>query len=610
MGEPIALPAGVRLVHIGPHKTGTTALQRAMHRSREALHEQGVHYAYPTVQAYKPAIGLTGLRGRRGGPVAGPEDWNVLVEEVRAAGEMRVVVSSESLANADTEHIVQLRDDLGADRVHVVRMVRRYDKLVPSQWQQQLLNGRRISLDGFCTRLLDPDSSFWLRHGFATLTRRWAEVVGPDNLTVVVVDEDDPRWLLHVFERMLSLRDGTLPLPPGRPNRSLSLAEAETLRKVNVAIAKAGWSDRVIHHYVREGVSAGFKRIPSDARAGRPRLSRDLHERLAAATSRDVDDLLALGVHVVGDVGRLAIPPWQGDDGQGSNGPVTLAPASVASAVLGVVRMAEDPVPLYGTPGAATSPASGASEGVRARLRPRRPVTMLAPEGAAGDFARGDGADGPGAHTGRAGRVLLTVVPPWQLLAARWQAGLLDGDVTEYAAWLDDHPEAWELPDLLAQARGLATPRRITVVVGDARFPGTWTESAAGVRRDRLPDVRRSLLTWPEAEWLRELNVRAREDGLPDERRRHALAGALRWALGHQPGTDPGAHPLRGDQLARAQALGRELRTALEHARVDVRGDLDELTGLRPATAPPRLAPRPASWPILGAIASADVRRA
>jgi hypothetical protein len=485
---------------------------------------------------------------------------------------------------------------------------------VPSQWQQQLLNGRRISLDGFCTRLLDPDSSFWQRHGFATLTRRWAEVVGPDNLTVVVVDEDDPRWLLHVFERMLSLRDGTLPLPPGRPNRSLSLAEAETLRKVNIAIAKAGWSDRVIHHYVREGVSAGFKRIPSDAGAGRPRLSRDLHERLAAATSRDVDELLALGVHVVGDVSRLTIPPWQDDDGQGSNG-VTLAPASVASAVLGVVRMAEDPVPLSGTPGAgtaaaATPAAAVTSEGVRARLLPRRSVTMLAPEGAAGDFARADGADGPAARRGRAGRVLLTVVPPWQVLAGRWQARLLDGEVTEYAAWLDGHPEAWELPDLLARARGLATPRRITVVVGDARFPSSWTETTAGLRRGGLSEVRRSLLTWPEAEWLRELNVRAREDGLPDERRRQALAGALRWTLGHQPGTDPGAHPLEGDQLARAQALGRELRSALEQARVDVLGDLDELTGLRSATAPPRLAPRPASWPILGAIASADVRRA
>ena len=39
-GSPI--PEGARLVHIGPHKTGSTAIQVALHSARDRLGEHGV----------------------------------------------------------------------------------------------------------------------------------------------------------------------------------------------------------------------------------------------------------------------------------------------------------------------------------------------------------------------------------------------------------------------------------------------------------------------------------------------------------------------------------------------------------------------------------------
>lgn len=609
MGDPIALPPGVRLVHIGPHKTGTTALQRALHHSRSELHEQGVHYAYPTLQAYRPAISLTGRRGRRGGPVSDPADWDALVDEVRAAGDMRVVVSSESFANAETADIARLRDDLGADRLHVVRMVRRYDRLAPSQWQQGLLNGRRVSLDRFCAKLLQPDSQFWRRHGFATLTRHWADVVGPENVSVVVVDESDPRWLLHVFERMLELRDGTLPLPTERANRSLSLAEAETLRQVNLAIAEQGWSDRVFHRYVREGASAGFKRLAADAEAGRPQLPREVHEMLREVTGHHVQELLGLGVRVVGDVDLLRIPPWAevGHDG-GSSEPVSVSPAAVASAAAGVVRMAEEPVPLDGKPAPSTADGTARDGGrLRRALPVRRRFVHLVPRGPAGDFARrtsGPRLLEPG--QGRARRVLLTLVPPWQELAGQWQAHLAGGGTTGYADWLSGRPEAWALPDAIAEAADLVGPSRVVAVLADARFPSGWVTAVSDLVGSTA-SAGRSLLTWAEAEWLRELNLRIGTGaGLEEDRVRVLRAGAISWALAHEPTDDPGAHPLEGELLARAESLGRERRSALEGAGVEVLGDLDDLSHLRPARATARLSPRAASWPLLGVIASSD----
>lgn len=40
----LLLPPGTRLLHIGPHKTGTTALQVALSKARANLESQGVRY--------------------------------------------------------------------------------------------------------------------------------------------------------------------------------------------------------------------------------------------------------------------------------------------------------------------------------------------------------------------------------------------------------------------------------------------------------------------------------------------------------------------------------------------------------------------------------------
>ncbi|MET8242962.1 hypothetical protein ABZV31_00100 [Streptomyces sp. NPDC005202] len=42
--RPVALPAGTRLLHIGPHKTGTTAVQGALFAARDAMRAHGVEF--------------------------------------------------------------------------------------------------------------------------------------------------------------------------------------------------------------------------------------------------------------------------------------------------------------------------------------------------------------------------------------------------------------------------------------------------------------------------------------------------------------------------------------------------------------------------------------
>ncbi|MFT4085086.1 MAG: hypothetical protein QM638_21100 [Nocardioides sp.] len=495
MTPELLLPANVRLVHIGPHKTGTTALQHAMDARREEMHDQGAHYLGRTVQAYRQAVGLIGHRGRRGGPRADPKAWTDLVAECAAYDDYRVVASSESFANADHEAILRLRDDLGPDRLHVVRMVRRYDKLLPSQWQQRLVNGSPATFEPWLRELTeDPDHGFWRRHGFGRLTESWARVVGPENLTVVVVNEGDRTWLSSVFESFLGLRDRTLQVADRSANRSLTSDEAEVLRLVNASFRNNGWSDRAQYRYLRYGVSDTMRELPRDPAAQTPRLPLEYVERCLEWTARDVDELTSLGVRIVGDLGWLEPPieprPQAAESGPAESGPAEPEPAGPPRISVSATAAYADTViaasrktrpPLYDEP----RPASTAP------LDPRAILRRMAP--------------GP-----RVGSVLVTA--PWIAAAVGWQLALLDREDVDFATWLSRAPAQSALLD-------------------------GWLSTADTRRVDLLaePSAEQQFLGWPQAIVLHGLVVRAAEEGWDATTwLRFVEQGIVGWMLSHR----------------------------------------------------------------------------
>src|SRR5699024_9517272 len=89
----LLLPEGARLLHIGPHKTGTSALQGAMHQAHAALGQHGVRIAGAAPRPSRAVWAVTGSSGPLGAPTARMEHWDRLVGEVASAGEQRVVIS-------------------------------------------------------------------------------------------------------------------------------------------------------------------------------------------------------------------------------------------------------------------------------------------------------------------------------------------------------------------------------------------------------------------------------------------------------------------------------------------------------------------------------------
>lgn len=308
-----ALPPRAVLLHVGPHKTGTTAVQRSVFDARKALAGHGVVVPYDEPHprsAVRAAIGhAAGSRGREASMAA----WRAVADRVRRAQGERAFVSSEMLATADDERIAAIVGDLGADRVWVVITLRSLSHVLPSQWQQHLRNRETLSFDAWLERVLRQPTSraaedFWARHDHGALVRRWADRVGADRVVVVVADDRRPEHLLRCFERLLGAPGGTLREGP-RTNRSFTVGEAELVRLLNLEASARSLPDADYTRLIRDDLCHRLQARtppPGDARLRLPAVARDAVVQRQAAI---VEEVRASGARVVGDLERLRVEP-------------------------------------------------------------------------------------------------------------------------------------------------------------------------------------------------------------------------------------------------------------------------------------------------------------
>ena len=333
---------GTRLLHIGPHKTGTSAIQGALYLARERLAAKGVVYPGQGRTILWPILAVTGQPPLRGEPTPKISYWENLTGQIAAAGDQRVVLSSEFFSQADDATARRVVTDLGGDRVHVVVTLRSLTRILPSQWQQYIQNGFHFGYHEWLEGILsDPPSTptpgFWLRHRHDELVARWAAVTGKENLTVVVIDESDRLMLLRVFESMLGLPDGFLVPEEKAANRSLTAAEVELVRQLNEEFSRREWPQRNYSRFMRYGVVEQMKntRLPSpdEPRIATPAWALARAAEISAEMAARIE---ASGVHIVGDPSSLGKLPAEQPEGEaGAVLPVDAAARAVLGALIG-----------------------------------------------------------------------------------------------------------------------------------------------------------------------------------------------------------------------------------------------------------------------------------
>ena len=310
-----ALPADAIALHIGVHKTGTTALQWAMADAREDLRAAGVCYPGKRKAHHGSALAMLGKSWgwrSQGGTVPRAQVFERLVAE-SSTHPGRVLISSEHFCEADDAAASRVVEALGGDRVHVVVTLRSLANLLPSSWQQYLKYGLRATYPEWLENTFEPESertkspSFWKRNDHGALIERWAGCVGPDRVTVVVLEDVDRTAIFRVFAQLLDIDEAILLSRMNlTSNRSMTAQEAELLRLVNVEVRnRLTWGE--YEHLVRNGVARrvveGRAPGPEGPRLATPDWALDA----AAARGREaVGRIAASGVRVVGDLPLLA----------------------------------------------------------------------------------------------------------------------------------------------------------------------------------------------------------------------------------------------------------------------------------------------------------------
>ncbi|MFE2686972.1 hypothetical protein [Streptomyces mirabilis] len=349
---PTPLPPGTRLLHIGPHKTGTTSIQSALFAAKDAMAGHGVDFPAHSRHPMEAALAVCARPGMMGDAKPTERHWQRLVDAVHATGRRTSVVSSEFFADApDDEAIARIVDDVGRgqgrdqSRVHVLVTLRPLARIMPSQWQQYVQNGLRMGYEDWLEHMLrkapyeKPNPSFWRRHRHDRLVERWVRVVGAENVTVVVVDDRDRDGLMRTFESLLGLPDGLLVPVPDAANRSLTLAETEMLRKLNREFRGNGLPDEVYSRMVRGGAVMHMKNAcrpaPDDARITTP------HWALEAAAGIGAEmagRIAVMGVRVLGDPALLSVVPSVASAEE--TGPPRIDPEVAAHALYGALAVA------------------------------------------------------------------------------------------------------------------------------------------------------------------------------------------------------------------------------------------------------------------------------
>ncbi|PJJ56897.1 hypothetical protein CLV56_1112 [Mumia flava] len=355
MSNDLLIPPGARLVHVGPYKTGSTALQSALHEARPVLAQNGVVRLGDRPHESAAVLYATGrLRGYHDAARA-QRRWERLVRQSQRLGTKRGVISSESFSQARPEVVRRVVDDLGPDGIHVAVTLRPLTTILASQWQQNVLRGTmprygawlRQVFDAYDAGTQDPHG-FWMPHRHDLLVRRWADVVGPDAVTVVVLDPADRGMLTSTFESMLGLPGGTLVPRPDRLNRSLSGPEAELLRRYHRQSKAAGVSGPWHYRLLRAGAEAHLKArdVSEEPKVATPQWALD---RAQEVGSQMADAIAASGARVVGDVTHLA-PRTEAPD----SAPVTVPP-ELAARWSAALALAGETIASRATGGSASS---------------------------------------------------------------------------------------------------------------------------------------------------------------------------------------------------------------------------------------------------------------
>jgi hypothetical protein len=308
------------ILHVGPPKTATTTIQRALEQSKRELAHANVH---AITGHYRVTVQLQQEQSASR-PAHAADHWTPFVKQITEARADRVIFSNEIIAYFEEQTVSKIAEALGPTRLRVVIGIRSISELIPSSWQESLKHGSTVGYEEFLHALFDPtpDSStpankeahkFRVAQDSAAVAARWAAVLGADRVTGFSVNGRDPAGTMQRAADALGvsglLSDNTL----REQNQGLDVPACATLLNFNRFCARLN-----VPHDAMRLISMPLVNQLMDRNSGHSRLPvlEEFVEKIAVMERRIQEGLLASGARIIGDIkttsaGRLPVTSSQ-----------------------------------------------------------------------------------------------------------------------------------------------------------------------------------------------------------------------------------------------------------------------------------------------------------
>ena len=233
--------ARVVYLHVGTAKSGTTYLQRMMADNREVLRQHGYLYPGPRSSHFMESLSLRDTTFKGHTYPAAEGAWERTAEEVRQFPG-QALISHETLGNAMPRTIRRAVESFPGSDVRVIITCRDLGRQIPAAFQERVKNGNPQAYADYLSRMFEtwegPGSDgklFWRTQNLAELGRRWAAVVGEENVRLVTVPKHGaaPDELWRRFAQAAELPETDYVVSEGARNTSLGTVETELLRRLN-----------------------------------------------------------------------------------------------------------------------------------------------------------------------------------------------------------------------------------------------------------------------------------------------------------------------------------------------------------------------------------------
>ena len=220
------------IVHIGPHKTGTTYLQLSFKAKRAALAERGVLLP----EFWEHAPGNPSHLPLAQQLKAGQADLlQPRFDQLLQSGARKVLISAEDLSNLEVPALELLRTLLAGRPVRFVFYFRRWCELIPSSWQESIKQGQTRTLPEFML-LAVQNAAHSRQLNFERKITHFEQVFGAGAMRFVSYSELRDREIdmfTHFCNHFLGWPNAGPGEAPKQANASRDLATTEILRALN-----------------------------------------------------------------------------------------------------------------------------------------------------------------------------------------------------------------------------------------------------------------------------------------------------------------------------------------------------------------------------------------